>query len=138
MEMPLIHPYSGGPGAAMEFRGPRRKRILLADDHSSVRKTISILLKFDEHIVVETINGAEALEVFQRDQFDLVITDFDMPQMKGDELALHIKQGSPSQPILMITAFAGQLERYNIPVDAILEKPFRLEDLRRVMAQLIS
>ena len=47
--------------------------------------------------------------LFKADHFDLVITDFEMPQMKGNELAARIKQISPSQPILMITAYAERL-----------------------------
>ena len=69
---------------------------------------------------------------------DLVITDFEMPQMKGDELATRIKQAWPAQPVLMITAYAEQLGDSDNPVDALLNKPFHLEDLRRAMAELLS
>jgi CheY-like chemotaxis protein len=117
---------------------PRRKRVLLADDQQSVREAIGLLLSLDEHEVVEAANGAEALDLFMCGHFDLVITDFEMPNMKGNELAARIKRVSPSQPVLMITAYAEQLGDSDNPVDAILNKPFQLEDLRQAIAKLLA
>jgi len=71
---------------------PLRSRILLADDQQSVREAISLLLSLDEHEVIEAANGAEALDLFMRGHFHLVITDFEMPNMKGNELAARIKR----------------------------------------------
>lgn len=126
------------PTAQEPARGkPVGKRILLADDQQSVREAISLLLSLDEHEVIEAANGAEALDLFMRDHFDLVITDFEMPNMKGNELAARIKRVSPSQPILMITAYAERLGDSDNPVDALLNKPFQLEDLRQAIARLL-
>src|ERR1022692_1556288 len=131
-----------GPAAAeqpaMNWSIPRRKRILLVDDQQSVREAISLLLGLDEHTVIEAGNGAEALDLFLHDQFDLLITDFEMPKMKGNELAARIRQLSPAQPIFMITAYAEKLGETDNPVDAILNKPFALEELRQVMARFWS
>lgn len=126
------------PGVPAEPRKLTALRILLADDQRPVRQSINFLLRLDQHTVVEAANGAEAFALFQAGQFDLVITDFDMPNMKGDELASRIKQIRPSQPILMITAYAERLGGEDNPVDAVLDKPFQLEDLRRVMANLLE
>jgi CheY-like chemotaxis protein len=115
-----------------------RRRILLVDDQRGVRDAMNLLLSLDEHVVVEAANGVQAFALFKPGHFDLVITDFEMPQMKGDELARNIKQVAPSQPILMITAYAERLGDSNNPVDGFLPKPFQLEDLRRAIAQLLS
>ncbi len=114
-----------------------RKRILLVDDQRPVRDAISLLLCLDGHAVVVAGNGVEALGLFKPDSFDLVITDFEMPLMKGNELARRIRLVSPSQPILMITAYAERLDGEGNPVDAILDKPFQLEDLRQAIAELL-
>ena len=114
-----------------------RKRILLVDDQQTVREAILLLLGLDEHTVIEAENGAAALELFMRDRFDLVITDFEMPVMKGNELAVRIKKLSPSQPVLMMTAYAERLSGSDNPVDGILDKPFRFQDLRQIMAELL-
>jgi CheY-like chemotaxis protein len=114
------------------------KRILLADDQSEVRETVKLLLTMDGHSVAEAANGKEALELFAPNRFDLVITDYAMPVMRGDELATSIRHVAPSQPILMIT---GSVELYGSctpPVDGLLQKPFGFEELRRAVAELVS
>jgi CheY-like chemotaxis protein len=116
---------------------PLHKHILLVDDEGTVRTALRFLLLNDQHTVVEANNGAEALALFTQKEFDLVILDYQMPFMKGDELATRIKNIAPRQPILMITAYALKPSPEN-PVDAILNKPFDLTRLRQVMAQLLS
>ncbi len=114
-----------------------RKRILLADDHPQVRQTVKLLLGMDQHTVAEAANGREALDMFAPDRFDLVITDYAMPEMRGDELAANIKQMAPSQPILMITGTMEQWNGLSPSVDGLLCKPFGFADLRCAIAKLV-
>lgn len=114
-----------------------RKRILLVDDERFVRQSIGQLLSKYEHSVVEANNGAEAFALFTRGQFDLVITDFELPFMKGNELATRIKKLAPWQPILMITGY-GKRPGPGNPVDAVLNKPVRSDQLRIALAKLLS
>ena len=114
-----------------------RKRILLVEDQQPVRETIRLLLGEDEHTVVEANNGAEALSFFNKGQFDLVVTDFEIPFMKGGELATRIKQLVPHQPVLMISGHAKRPGPEN-PVDAVLDKPFDLNQLRTTVSRLLS
>jgi CheY-like chemotaxis protein len=115
-----------------------RKRILLADDQPEVRETVKLLLGLDEHTVAEATNGREALDMFAPNRFDLVITDYSMPVMRGDELATSIKQVAPSQPILMISGVAERGQGFANSVDALLNKPFGFDDLRRAIAELVA
>ena len=103
-----------------------------------MRESITLLLSLDGHTIVGAADGAEGFALFKPGRFDLVITDFEMPHMKGDELARKIKQVSPLQPILLITAYAEQVGGCDNPVDATLNKPFQLGDLRRAMAELLA
>lgn len=112
------------------------KRILLADDVPEVRQAIKLMLGVDHHEVAEASNGQEALELFQQSRFDLVITDYVMPVMKGDELAQRIKNLEPSQPVLMITGSLHDSDGREQSVDAILNKPIGFQDLRRAVKQL--
>jgi CheY-like chemotaxis protein len=75
--------------------------------------------------------------VFGRERFDLVITDYELPFLKGDELASRIKQLAPQQPILMITAYAHRRSREN-PVDVVVSKPFDSTRLRDAIGRLLS
>jgi CheY-like chemotaxis protein len=114
------------------------KHILLVDDQEDVRLTIRLLLSVDEHTVVEAKNGLEALELYAPGKFDMVVTDFVMPEMKGDEMAARIKDLCPWQPILMITGSSGELVPRGLRVDALLEKPFNFASLRSVLANLMG
>ncbi len=110
--------------------------ILLVDDEAQVRAALAMMLGLDGHRVTEAENAQEALRLFSSGQFDMVITDFAMPDMKGNELAARIKRLSPSQKVVMITGHEKRLGRADNPVDAILEKPFGLEELRELLARL--
>jgi CheY-like chemotaxis protein len=114
------------------------KNVLVVDDEPAVRGALSLLLAVDKHTVTEAGDGVEALELLARGKFDLLITDYQMPRMGGNELAARVKRLSPAPPILMITAYAEQLGIGDSAVDAILDKPFEFEDLRRTIAQLLS
>ena len=119
----------------VEVRG---KRMLLVEDQDLVRAALRMMLELDGHQVTEASNGAEALDLFAMGEFDLVITDFEMPMMKGSELAVSIKRLAPSQPILMITASErarGELEN---PVDGFLNKPLTVPDLRCAVGKLLA
>jgi len=121
-----------------ETQNKSSKRILIVEDEPGVRQILSLLLRGDGHTVAEAQNAEEACLMYAPGDFDLVITDYAMPGMKGDELARTIKCLVPSQPILMLTAFAPDVCRPENPVDAVLEKPFTLLALRQLMALLMS
>ena len=116
-----------------------QRRILVVDDEPLVCDAVKMMLDFDGH-VVETAGGAkEALAMLEKGKFDLVITDFEMPDMKGDALAAVIKARDPKQPIVMITAYAEMLRASGNPlagIDFIISKPFLLENLREAIAKV--
>ena len=97
------------------------------------------MLTFDGHEVQTAHGGKEALALFEKHPFDVVITDFAMPVMKGDELAAAIKARDPNRPVIMITAYAEMLQSSEHPlpaVDYMISKPFLLDDLREAIARV--
>lgn len=80
-------------------------RILVADDSPSIRRCLKGLL--DQHddwrVSDEACNGKEAVERFQQGKPDLIVIDFQMPEMNGLDAARHIVGLSPKTPILMVT-----------------------------------
>jgi CheY-like chemotaxis protein len=124
--------------AVMEPYIVRRKRILLVDDEPGARKALSLFLSIDQHTVTEAEDGKEACLLYTPGDYDLVITDYDMPRMKGDELTRTIKCLVPSQPVIMVTGLPGELWGQDNPVDALLIKPITISELRQAIAMVIS
>jgi CheY-like chemotaxis protein len=109
------------------------------DDEPLVRESIRKILQFDGYSVEVAANGDEGLALFEKSHFDLVITDYEMPGMKGDKLVTAIKALRPSQPIIFISAYGDFLpaNRSLDGADRVLTKPFQIEDLRNVIRQLL-
>jgi len=117
------------------------KRILVVDDEPMVANAVRMVLTIQGYEVKMAQRGNEALALLEQSVFDLVITDYSMPEMKGDELALHIKARWPELPIIMFTAFAESIRNFPnvlICVDALIGKPFDLVELRLTVARLIA
>ena len=99
-----------------------------------------MLWEHDGHQVWQADSGEAALVKLAQRKFDLVITDFSMPGMHGDQLVARIRQLIPTQPVIMITAF---VEEYKIfgeasgRVDALLLKPFAFQELRDAIEQVL-
>ena len=115
------------------------KRILIIDDDSSARESIKLLLNIDRHLVTEAQDGVEALTLIAEQTFDLVLLDFFMPGMNGDEVARRIRQIAPSVPILMVTAYVEKLVGLEGPDNAtpVLGKPFAVSALRGEITKLL-
>jgi CheY-like chemotaxis protein len=114
------------------------RSILVVDDEPFVCDAVRRMLAFDGHSVKTVSDGTAALEMLKGEKFDLVITDFAMPGMKGDELAQTIKKLRPEQSVVMITAYAELLVATGNPlrgVDMVLAKPFLLENLREAISK---
>ena len=115
---------------------PAPRSILVVDDEPYVCDAVRMMLAFDGHQVETAASGKEALAAFAKGKFDVVITDYAMPGMKGDELAIAIKSMPPEQPVVLITAYAEMLKSEQTPlsaVDFIVSKPFLLENLREAI-----
>lgn len=115
----------------------RQLRILVVDDEELICASIKMVLKCDGHVVDTAGSGEEALLMFASGGFDLVMTDYSMTGMKGTELAMAIKAGAATCPVVMITAYAQMLPSKLPCVDYIVSKPFSRQDLREAIATVI-
>ena len=117
------------------------RKILVVDDEPYVCDAVRMMLAFDGHQVETAASGKDALAIFTPGKYDLVISDYAMPAMKGDELAAAIKSRAPNQPVVLITAYAEMLKSSDNPiesVDFIVSKPFLLENLREAVEKTTS
>ena len=83
------------------------ERILVVDDEVIIRESISFILTKEGYIVTEAPNGKVAYEKLRSEPYDLVITDLEMPEMKGIELLDHVLQLNPQSSVIIITAYGS-------------------------------
>jgi signal transduction histidine kinase len=123
--------------------GPRSKsllNVLIVDDEPRILEVVSAYLRCDGHSVTTAASGREALEKFQRNDFDLVVLDRVMPEMSGDQTARFIKQVRHDIPVIMLTGFGALIEvtgSQPAPVDVVLNKPVTLDALRQTIEKLL-
>jgi len=119
-------------------------KILLVDDSKLARKHIVRTLNSMglEHIT-EAENGREAVIILEESMFDLIVTDYNMPEMDGRELSAYIREQSSqtSVPIIMVTSEHDSKRLAAVQqagVSAICDKPFDPESVRQLIQQLVS
>jgi CheY-like chemotaxis protein len=108
----------------------------VAEDNKAIRDLVSRILDFMGFEVALAGNGVEALALFIDSSFDLVLTDLEMPMMDGWGLTHCIKARSPNTPVVLMTGADRDTVRKKVergPVDSVIFKPFRLEDLQRTV-----
>ena len=106
------------------------KNILVVEDEPASLECISHFLRKQGYAVREARDGAEAIELIDNSQFDLVLSDIRMPRVDGVALATNILSRVPTIPIILMTAVPFELTRslgYNVPC---LSKPILLDELR--------
>ncbi len=83
------------------------ERILVVDDEDIIRESLTFVLKKEGYFVEEAENGRVAYNKLMEEAFDLVITDLEMPEMKGIELLEEIKKLNIQTSVIIITAFGS-------------------------------
>jgi DNA-binding NarL/FixJ family response regulator len=105
-----------------------RKRVLIADDSTSVRDVIRTFLRDQEEIEIcgEAVDGLDALEKAQSLKPDLILLDLVMPEVNGAMVASILKHKMPDLRIIMFTMYSDNVSKAlssAIGVDAVLSKP---------------
>jgi CheY-like chemotaxis protein len=111
----------------------------VVDDDAAVRSTVGTLLRAIGHTVIEAADGASALRLLDEAAPEIVLTDLGMPEMNGWELAARIKARHPMLPVVLLTGWHDQAlaePAASQAVDRVVEKPFRLEVLRKTITDL--
>jgi len=119
-------------------------RVLVVDDSQmSLNHICHILEQMGVEKIVRANNGREAAEHVLESAFDLVVTDYNMPEMDGRELVHYIRQlsGQPDIPILMVTSEKDSARLASVKqagVSALCDKPFDPRTLRTLIQRLLA
>ena len=118
--------------------------IITVDDSSTMRRIIkNTLQKLGFETILEAGNGVEALEVMSKNKVDMVVTDWNMPEMDGLTFvkAVRAKEEYKDLPILMITTEAAKediLTALRSGVNNYVVKPFTPETLQEKVFKLLD
>lgn len=118
-------------------------RICIVDDHEIVREGLRTVIPNDPDIEVEVVaeagSGAAALTAVRRTLPDVVLVDFRLPDMSGDELCKRIRAISPSIAVVILTTYLSEnvvQQSFDAGAAAFVTKAAGLEELRRVLRAL--
>jgi len=118
--------------------------VLLADDSKLARKHISRVLRNMGLVnIMEAENGLEGIELMDNHVFDLIVTDYNMPEMDGKEFSQYIREQSdqPDVPIIMVTSVSDSSRLAmveNVGVSAICDKPFDAAEVRNLIFNMFT
>ncbi len=117
--------------------------ILAVDDSTSVRKMVESALRYKGYAVVAAADGVEALEALEREQFNLVVMDINMPRMDGLSLLKTIRERPEwaGLPILMLTTEGQETDRDRalaMGATDYMVKPFKPTQLLERVAALLE
>ena len=120
-------------------------RVLVIDDDADIRRLLCDILTSAGHLVADASNGAEGIEIFKKEVFDLVLTDLEMPEMSGWEVSRSIKNHNPDITIALITGWGETIDSAQLResgISTIVNKPFRMDQIinlaREVQAATLS
>jgi two-component system, NarL family, invasion response regulator UvrY len=85
-------------------------KVLIADDHAIVRKGLKEILRESsvDTVVGEASNGSEALDLAERDAWDVIVLDITMPPPNGLEVLRRLQRDQPDVPVLMLSMHSGR------------------------------
>jgi len=109
--------------------------VLVVEDDQVLRASFQQLLSYLFAEVDAAVDGQDALDQLAEKNYDIVLTDLRMPRMSGFQLLQEIRQQSPQQPIVVISAHEDEVLRRELAVYKVhyLSKPVILEELLKVV-----
>lgn len=122
------------PGGKKSEKKNTVHRILIVDNEKLIGKALSGFLTEEGHNVIFTDNGARALELLKKEEFDLVLCDLGMPDVSGWDIMNAIDTMARKPRIGIITGFLSASNSFpgrEIKADFIINKPFELEEVLR-------
>ena len=122
-------------------RKAAKYKILVADDETSLREMLSILLQREGYVVDQAADGSVAVKMIEAGHYDLIISDIQMPHMTGIELLRQLRQADNSVTVLMITAFSSTeeaVEAMKLGAYDYITKPFKNDEIRLVIKNALE
>ena len=112
--------------------------VLVIENEKDIRLLLSDILTSGGHRVASAADGIEALQIFKKEYFDVVLTDLGMPAMSGWEVASTIKKMDPDVIVVIISGWGSELDDRELEkngVDMVVSKPFRVGQILNLVQE---
>ncbi|MFH1958009.1 MAG: response regulator [bacterium] len=117
------------------------EKILVIDDEEVIRSCVQKILTKYGYLVKATGDCRAALDVMDREDFDVVLVDLKMPEINGMEIAMKIKEKSPRAGIIIITGYMSyeiEKEIAELGIENYLVKPFGMAELAETVKKCLK
>lgn len=117
-----------------------KKKIMICDDQVIILELLSHVLADDNIEVIQTSKSTELLSLIDNTEPDLLIIDFQMPNLTGDQIVRELKRSEKYKqlPVIMVSAsVSGEMVALECGADAFLAKPFDLKDLYLLVEKIM-
>ena len=121
-----------------------RRKILIVEDEVLVRCGLRSMVNWEKlgmDVIGDASNGKEALEIYEKEKPDIVMTDIKMPVMDGFEATRRIRTLSKTIPIIALTAFAFEREKEiakQCEFTDYVVKPIDIKELKKLIAKVLA
>ncbi len=119
----------------------RRRLILCVDSEPRVQRFYRGTLSEENLDVITASNGVEALEMVEFSDPDIIVTELNLPEMDGVEFIKILKESNKSVPVIVVSSInekEGKQKIENLSVKKYLSKPFRLEELKKSIKEILG
>ena len=120
---------------------PQPGRILVVDDEELIRTLLTEILSMDGHDITTAEDGRQAIDLLDRQEFDLVITDMVMPGLNGVEVLRAAKSIDPEFPVIVMTGYPSVdtvIRLIRLGAAEYITKPFNIDIVRVTVAKLLE
>lgn len=115
-----------------------KSTLLLVDDDKLSSQILGYILTYEGYQVDFGETGSEALKKLMEHKYDLVILDYNLPDMKGHDIAQRLKSFSPETKIILLTGLTMEVEANNMLYDRTLLKPVSPEGIIKTIGEILT
>lgn len=119
----------------------KKEKILIVEDETMIAEVLGDIVAAMGMTSIWAAHGAEALEYAEKDHFDLVIMDLELPEMPGTEVAMKLLEFDPALKIIYSTGYSeheDRIDHSHPSTVAVIKKPYEIADIKAVIEKGVN
>jgi CheY-like chemotaxis protein len=120
----------------------RELRFLVVDDNEDIRDVFCRLVERAGHLAATAVDGQDAVEILERESFDVMLLDLTMPRMDGVDVVRWLRSRpdvAPAMRVVVISAWAGEHRAVlqELGIESVMQKPLRIQQLTDLIEETL-